>query len=278
MISQRVKEISYAIREIAAVASEVAKSGKKIYHLNIGDPVIYDFKMPHYISQALSDASFNGKNYYVDSLGVPELREEIRKSLLQKYSIKISTEDILVTSGVTEAIFFLIATLIENGNEILIPGPSYPLYINYAKFFDGIPIEYELDESNDWEPNIDDLRKKITNKIFFVLVLLFAIFCISELITRTSESIELALIGGRIGYSISALAPCLAVHFSLVFPRAYTNYNVFFLRTKYLLTLLYICSIVVVFIFNSLISINDVRLSMWGYRVVLHDQGRSFHG
>ena len=170
MVSKRVNEISYAIREIAAVANKVAKSGKKIYHLNIGDPVIYDFQTPSYISQALADASFGGKNYYVDSLGAPELREEISKSLIQKYNIKVNTEDILVTSGVTEAIFFLIATLIENKNEILIPGPSYPLYINYAKFFDGIPVEYELDENNDWEPNIDDLRKKISNKTKAILI------------------------------------------------------------------------------------------------------------
>jgi len=170
MVSQRLKVIEYAIREIAAIASEVAKSGKQIYHLNIGDPVIYDFHTPKYISQALADATFANKNYYVDSLGVPELREEISKSLKQHNDLSIDTNDILVTSGVTEAIFFLLAGLIENKNEILIPGPSYPLYINYAKFFDGIPVEYELDENDDWEPNLDDLRNKITKKTQAILI------------------------------------------------------------------------------------------------------------
>ncbi|MHA2281457.1 MAG: aminotransferase class I/II-fold pyridoxal phosphate-dependent enzyme [Promethearchaeota archaeon] len=170
MISQRIKEISYAIREIAAVASEVAKSGKKIYHLNIGDPVIYDFHTPRYISQALADASFNGKNFYVDSLGAPELREELSKSINQRYRLNVNSGDILVTTGVTEAIFFLIAAIIEKNEELLIPGPSYPLYINYAKFFDGVPVEYELDEKNNWEPNIDDLRQKITDKTKAILI------------------------------------------------------------------------------------------------------------
>ena len=132
MVSQRIKEISYAIREIAAVANKVAETGKKIYHLNIGDPVIYDFNTPRYISQALADASFGGKNFYVDSLGAPELREELSKSLTQNYRLKIKPNDILVTTGVTEAIFFLIAAMIENKKELLIPGPSYPLYINYT--------------------------------------------------------------------------------------------------------------------------------------------------
>ena len=170
VLTNRVNDISYAIREIAAVANQVAKTGKKIYHLNIGDPVIYDFKTPEYISKALADASFAGKNFYVDSLGVPELREEISNSLLTNYGIHVISDDILVTSGVTEAIFFLIAATIENNKELLIPGPSYPLYINYAKFFDGVPVEYELDEENDWEPNLDDLRKKITEKTQAILI------------------------------------------------------------------------------------------------------------
>ena len=170
MISQRLKVIEYAIREIAAIANKIAKSGKKVYHLNIGDPVIYDFNTPKYISQALADASFGGKNFYVDSLGAPELREQISKTIKQSYDIDVDAENVLVTSGVTEAIFFLIAGLIENKKEILIPGPSYPLYINYLRFFDGIPVEYELDENNDWNPNIDDLRSKITNKTQAILI------------------------------------------------------------------------------------------------------------
>ena len=170
MVSQRVKEIEYAIREIAAVANQVAKSGKKIYHLNIGDPVIYDFNTPKYISQAAADATFKGKNYYVDSLGAPELREGLSEFITKTNKINITPEDIVVTTGVTEAIFFILAGFLENKNELLIPGPSYPLYINYAKFFNGIPVEYELDEFNDWEPNIDDLRNKISEKTQAILI------------------------------------------------------------------------------------------------------------
>ncbi len=170
MVTQRLNEIYYAIREIAVVANEVKKSGKKIFHLNIGDPPQYDFDTPEYISQALADATFSRKNYYVDSMGISELRVEISKLVNKNYKISTSKEDVLVTSGVTEGIFFLVAGLIENKNEFLIPGPSYPLYINYTKFFDGVPVEYELDEENDWEPNIEDLRKKITNKTQAILI------------------------------------------------------------------------------------------------------------
>ena len=170
MLTNRVKGVEYAIREIAAVAHEVAKSGKKVYHLNIGDPVAYDFPTPEFISKALFKASREGKNNYVNSLGVIELREEISRVLNEKENLKIGIDDILVTSGVTEGINFIIAGLIENGKELLIPGPSYPLYINYAKFYDGKPVEYALNEDDDWEPNIEDLRKKISNKTQAILI------------------------------------------------------------------------------------------------------------
>ena len=170
MLTNRVKSVEYAIREIAAVAHEVAKSGKKVYHLNIGDPVAYDFPTPEFISNALYKASREGKNNYVNSLGVIELREEISRNLNEKQNLKIGIDDILVTSGVTEGIYFIVAGLIDNGKELLIPGPSYPLYINYAKFFDGKPVEYALNEDEDWEPDIEDLRKKITNKTQAILI------------------------------------------------------------------------------------------------------------
>ena len=170
MVSRRLTDLEYAIRDVAVVANEVAKSGRKVYHLNIGDPVKYDFKTPKYISQALASATHKGQNFYVDSLGVYELREEISKYENHKNKLTITADDVLITSGVTEGIFFVFAGLIEKNNEILIPGPSYPVYINYAKFFDGIPVEYELDESNDWDPNIDDLRKKVTDKTQAILL------------------------------------------------------------------------------------------------------------
>jgi len=170
MVSRRVRDLQYAIRDIAVIAEEVEKAGKEIYHLNIGDPVIYDFKTPDYISQALADATFAGQNFYVNSLGVPELREEVCKYEQKKNSINITPNDILITSGVTEGIFFLLAGLLENNEEILVPGPTYPVYLNYAQFFDGIPIEYELNEENHWEPNIDDIRKKITPKTKAILI------------------------------------------------------------------------------------------------------------
>jgi len=142
MVTRRLRDLEYAIRDVAAVANEVKKTGQKVYHLNIGDPVMYDFKTPKYISQASANATFAGQNYYVDSLGVRELREEISKYERSKNNVDLKADDVLITSGVTEGIFFVLAGLMENNNELLIPGPSYPVYINYSKFFDDVPVEY----------------------------------------------------------------------------------------------------------------------------------------
>jgi aspartate/methionine/tyrosine aminotransferase len=170
MVTRRLRDLEYAIRDIAVIANNVKQTGKTVYHLNIGDPVIYDFKTPAYICNAMARAALEGQNFYVDSLGVPELREEVCRYERNKNSIDITPDDILITSGVTEGIFFTISALIENQNEILVPGPSYPVYINYTRFFDGVPVEYEMVEKNDWEPNIDDLRKKITEKTQAIII------------------------------------------------------------------------------------------------------------
>ncbi|MHA1192327.1 MAG: aminotransferase class I/II-fold pyridoxal phosphate-dependent enzyme [Promethearchaeota archaeon] len=170
MISRRVNDIEYAIRDIAVIANQVEQTGKKIYRLNIGDPLKYDFITPPFISEALAKVSHNGKNFYADSLGVIELRKEISKSLKNKKNLDVVHDDILVTAGVTEGIYFLLAALIEKGEEFLIPGPTYPLYINNTKFYDGIPVEYELDEKEGWDPNIEDMRKKINDKTQGILI------------------------------------------------------------------------------------------------------------
>ncbi|MHA1296597.1 MAG: aminotransferase class I/II-fold pyridoxal phosphate-dependent enzyme [Promethearchaeota archaeon] len=170
MLAERIRYLEYAIRDIAIIAEELKKRGKKIHYLNIGDPLIFDFKTPRYILDALSKAIYSGYNYYVDSLGILELRKEICRDQEKKYGLKLTQEDILITSGVTEGIFFVFSTLIENRNEILIPGPSYPVYINYAKFFGGIPVEYKLNENNNWNPDINDLRKKISRKTKAILI------------------------------------------------------------------------------------------------------------
>ncbi|MDX1813461.1 MAG: aminotransferase class I/II-fold pyridoxal phosphate-dependent enzyme, partial [Candidatus Bathyarchaeia archaeon] len=85
--------------------------------------------------------------------------------------VSIPAENVLITSGVSEGIRLVIAALIEKGDEILVPGPAYPPYISYSKFYDGTPITYETLEEENWQPNIDDLRCKISEKTRAVVII-----------------------------------------------------------------------------------------------------------
>jgi len=163
-VTERVRIIEYAIRDVIVHARQLAKTGKKIYYLNIGDPVAFDFDTPHHIKQALIKAVEEGANAYSPSEGLPELRQAITQKEKRVNGVDVSSEDVIVTSGISEGIQMVMAALIDVGDEILLPGPTYPPYISYAKFFGGTPVTYETIEKKGWQPNIDDLRKKISKK------------------------------------------------------------------------------------------------------------------
>lgn len=170
-IAERVQTIEYAIRDVIIHAKELEKTGKKIYYLNIGDPVAFDFDTPSHIKKALTDAVEEGENRYSPSEGIPELRQAICQKEKRINGVKISADQVIVTAGISEGIQMVMAALIEADNEILLPGPTYPPYISYAKFYGGKPVTYETVEENGWQPNIDDLRRKISEKTQAIVII-----------------------------------------------------------------------------------------------------------
>ena len=161
-ISERVSGVEYAIRDIAVYARKVAKEGKKITYLNIGDPVLYGFQPPDNVKDALINAIKNGENFYTDSEGLPELRQAIAEKERAK-GLQVSQEDILVTNGVSEALEMIMASLVQQGDEVLLPGPYYPPYASYVRLYGGVPVEFAVDLDNS-TPDIDDIKSKITSK------------------------------------------------------------------------------------------------------------------
>lgn len=170
-VTERVRTIEYAIRDVIVHAKQLAKTGKKIYYLNIGDPVAFDFDTPLHVKQALMDAVREGANSYSPSEGLPELRQAISEKEKRVNDVDVSADDIIVTAGISEGIQMVMAALIDAGDEILLPGPTYPPYISYAKFFGGKPITYKTVEENGWQPNIDDLRSKISEKTRGIVII-----------------------------------------------------------------------------------------------------------
>ena len=161
-ISKKVAGVEYAIRDIVSAARDLELQGKSVDYLNIGDPVQFGFQPPENVKQAMIDAINNGNNFYARSEGLPELTHEIAKKENAK-GLSISSENILVTNGVSEGLDMVISSIVEEGDEVLLPGPYYPPYASYVRLHGGIPIEFSVD-LNSSSPNIDDIKSKITSK------------------------------------------------------------------------------------------------------------------
>lgn len=160
-VSDRTFGVEYAIRDIISHARQYEKSGKNIIYLNIGDPVKYDFPTPPHIKQALVDAVMKDQNYYAESEGIPELREAIAEKESKK-GLSVNPDDVLVTNGVSEGLDMVMASVVDPNSEVLMPGPYYPPYSSYVKFYGGKPIEFKL--TDDGKPDLDDLLSKITSR------------------------------------------------------------------------------------------------------------------
>jgi aspartate/methionine/tyrosine aminotransferase len=161
-VSKKVVGVEYAIRDIVLAARKVQQKGTHVDYLNIGDPVQFGFQPPDNVKQALIDAINRGENYYSTSEGLLELRQEIAKKENSK-GLSISSDEILVTNGVSEGLDMIISSIVEEGDEVLLPGPYYPPYASYVRLHGGTPVEFAVDLNNS-TPDIDDIKSKITSK------------------------------------------------------------------------------------------------------------------
>ena len=161
-VSKKVAGVEYAIRDIVSAAREIEKQGKIVDYLNIGDPVQFGFQPPENVKRALINAVNDGNNFYTQSEGLPELLNAIAKKENSK-GLSISSEHVIVTNGVSEGLDMIISSIVEDGDEVLLPGPYYPPYASYVRLHGGKPIEFEVDLETS-QPNIDDLKSKISSK------------------------------------------------------------------------------------------------------------------
>jgi alanine-synthesizing transaminase len=161
-LTERVQNLEYAIRDVVGHAREMEKKGKDVIYLNIGDPLQFDFKTPENIKEALIRAVEEDFNSYSPSEGLPELRDSICEKEKRVAGIDVLPDNVIISNGVSEAIQMVLGALVEDGDEILVPGPAYPPYISYTEFFGGKAVNYRTSEENGWQPDLDDLRSKLT--------------------------------------------------------------------------------------------------------------------
>ena len=153
--------------ETLAKAKKLEAMGKNIIHLEIGEP---DFDSPSYVISAAKKALDNGFTHYGPAVGQPELREAIAIHQGEFNGYDVSPDSVIVTPGGKPVMFFSILALIEKGDEVIYPNPGFPIYESMINYAGGVPVPMKLEESKDFNANVEDLKKLITNKTKMIIV------------------------------------------------------------------------------------------------------------
>ncbi len=160
--SSKLNNVCYEIRgQIATEARKLEDEGHKILKLNIGNPAPFGFEAPDDI---LKDVIHNlpQSQGYSDSKGIYSARVAVMQYFQQQGINGVSVDDIFIGNGVSELIVMALQGLLNNGDEVLIPAPDYPLWTAAVSLAGGKAIHYQCDEKNQWFPNIEDMANKIS--------------------------------------------------------------------------------------------------------------------
>jgi len=167
--AQRTQQITYAVRDVVNLAEKVAASGRSMSYLNIGDPNLFDFATPDHIIAACHQAMLANRNGYAPSSGTKDAVAAVRRQA--ERSRISSVQHVYITSGASEAIELALSALVNPGENVLTPSPVYPLYTAVLAKLGAVNNPYFLDEDNNWEPDLADIRAKINARTRAIIVL-----------------------------------------------------------------------------------------------------------
>ncbi len=162
--SSRLTHVAYDIRgEIYQQSQALAKQGHPILSLHIGDPAPFGFNVPEVIIDQMK-ANLHRAQGYGDALGLFEAREAVKHAYAQRNIAGLHTDDIYIGNGVSELALISLQALLNDGDEILVPTPDYPLWTSAVNLFGGKVMYYRCDESSQWYPDPEDIRRNITSR------------------------------------------------------------------------------------------------------------------
>ena len=169
--SQKLNDVCYDIRgPVLELAQRMEEEGHKIIKLNIGNVGVFGFDPPEEIQldmiRNLSNASA-----YSDSKGIFAARKAIMQYCQEKGIQGVALDDVYTGNGVSELIVLSMNALLNDGDEVLVPTPDYPLWTAAVSLSSGTPVHYLCDEEKDWAPDLADLRKKITPRTKAIVVI-----------------------------------------------------------------------------------------------------------
>ena len=160
-VAQRVSGFTYAIRNIVAEAKKVEATGRTVRYLNIGDPIPFGFHTPPHLVDAVAGAMRDGQNGYTPSPGILSARDAVARDFTER-GFPSTPDRVLLTSGTSEGIELALGALVDAGDEVLVPVPTYPLYTAVLAKLGAKTVFYRTDPARDWQPDLDHLRSLIT--------------------------------------------------------------------------------------------------------------------
>ncbi len=169
--STKLLDVCYEIRgPVLSEARKLEEEGQRIIKLNIGNPAPFGFDAPEEI---IRDMILNlpASQGYCDAKGLFSARKAIMQYCQQREINGVEIEDIFVGNGVSELIVMAMQGLLNNGDEMLIPAPDYPLWTAAVNLAGGSAVHYIKDEQSDWYPDLDDIRSKISAKTRGIVVI-----------------------------------------------------------------------------------------------------------
>ena len=169
--STKLADVCYDIRgPVLDEAHRLEEEGHRILKLNIGNPAPFGFEAP---DEILRDVIHNlpAAQGYCDSKGLYSARKAVMQECQRVSILGVDIDDIYIGNGVSELIVMAMQALLNDGDEILIPAPDYPLWTAAVRLAGGIPVHYRCDESADWNPDIDDIRAKTTRRTRGIVVI-----------------------------------------------------------------------------------------------------------
>ncbi len=152
---------------VLAKAKALEAKGRDIVHLEIGEP---DFDTPEHIVEAGCEALRGGHTHYTPSAGVMELREAIAEDVARSRGVPVGAGQVVVTPGGKPIMFFTILALVEEGDEVLLPNPSFPIYESMVRFAGGAPVFAPLRQENDFRFDLDEFRAGMSERTKLVIL------------------------------------------------------------------------------------------------------------
>ena len=169
--SAKLANVLYDIRgPIMDAAKQMEEEGQKIIKLNLGNLAVFGFDAPEEIQQDMIRNLPNSAGYS-DSKGIFAARKAVMHETQKQGVAAVTLDDIYLGNGASELITMATNALLDNGDELLLPMPDYPLWTAATSLSGGTPVHYLCDESNGWMPNIDDIRAKITPRTKGIVVI-----------------------------------------------------------------------------------------------------------